>query len=244
MATSPADEAAVLAEHVLKLSVPTALSALALLAIVSLCVVYTILSLRREKAKAEQAAQRANQALHEARARISQLGLDLMAVRNSLMHSPESVENGRRFKARWSDVFVTTYPKCGTTWMQQIVQALRSGGSLEFGEICEVMPWDIVAQDCAQSLDAEQPWFPRAFKSHESAETIAPGGRYIYVLRDPCDALVSFWRFLPGYMGLRPSDIKLEDFTDAVRGGFAPRVHGARGPTRPCAGEPEGLATS
>ena len=39
--------------------------------------------------------------------------------------------------------------------------------SMDFGEITEVVPWDILAKDCGQDLDADQPCEPRLFKSHE-----------------------------------------------------------------------------
>ena len=39
---------------------------------------------------------------------------------------------------RQGDVFVCTYPKCGTTWMTQICHQLRTGGDEAFGEITEV----------------------------------------------------------------------------------------------------------
>eukprot|EP00729_Bicosta_minor_P028388 gene28388-1037_t len=92
----------------------------------------------------------------------------VMMARNKLMHSDASVENARAFKPRATDVYISTYPKCGTTWMQQICHGLRSGGSMDFGEVCEVVPWDILALDCKQNLEDEQVCNPRVFKSHES----------------------------------------------------------------------------
>ena len=38
------------------------------------------------------------------------------------------------------DYYVTTYPKCGTTWTQQVVHQLRTGGDEDYvlGQAC---PW-------------------------------------------------------------------------------------------------------
>ena len=83
-------------------------------------------------------------------ARRSELGLTLMSLRNKYMHTKESIRIGRAMKPRPDDVFVVTYPKCGTTWMTQICHQLRTGGSDDFGEITEVCPWDILAHDCGQ----------------------------------------------------------------------------------------------
>lgn len=38
-------------------------------------------------------------------------------------------ELNQGFEARSGDVVVATYPKSGTTWMQQIVKLIRNGGA-------------------------------------------------------------------------------------------------------------------
>ena len=53
------------------------------------------------------------------------LSLKQMFERNSRMHSLKSVENGRNFPVRENDVFVSTYPKSGTTWMQFLSHNVR-----------------------------------------------------------------------------------------------------------------------
>ena len=161
--------------------------------------------------------------LADAVERRNRLALELMSTRNQRMHSAKSVEVGRSFKPRPTDVFVVTYPKCGTTWMTQICNSIRSGGRMDFGEICEVVPWDILAKDCGQDLDAEQvggaSGAPRLFKSHEPYSKIAKGAKYIYVARNPMDALISFHRFLPAYAGLPPGAISIEEFVAAIFAG-------------------------
>lgn len=52
---------------------------------------------------------------------------------------------------------------------------------MDFGEITEVVPWDILAKDCDQDINAEQVCSPRLFKSHEAWENVAKGGRYVCV---------------------------------------------------------------
>ena len=81
-----------------------------------------------------------------------EIAWELMAMRNSAMHSDESVRVGRSFKPQPSDVFVVTYPKCGTTWVTQILHALRTAGSMDFGEITEVVPWVILAHELTLTL--------------------------------------------------------------------------------------------
>jgi hypothetical protein len=66
--------------------------------------------------------------------------LEVMGERNSKMHCPKSIARGRdpNFEPRSSDVFIVTYPKCGTTWVTQIAHSLRTRGSMDFDEITEV----------------------------------------------------------------------------------------------------------
>ena len=154
---------------------------------------------------------------------MSPAALELMRERNARMHSEASVSRGRSFRPRRSDVFVVTYPKCGTTWMTQVCHQIRcavAGKDGEaFGEITEVVPWDILALDCGQDLDADQTCEPRIFKSHENAKDCARGAKYVVVVRDPRDVFNSFYEFLPAYMGIGSGEITPEEFADAIFAG-------------------------
>ena len=112
-----------------------------------------------------------------------------------------------------SDIFISPYAKCGTTWMQQIVHGLRSNGSMDFAEITEVVPWLELAHDMGVDVNAPQVAAPRAFKSHLGWDEIPKGGRYIVVLRDPVDAMASLYNFLNGWR-FEADAISLTDFAD------------------------------
>ena len=158
--------------------------------------------------------------------------LTLMLERNARMHSAKSIARGTtEFSPSSDDVFIATYPKTGTTWMMQICHQIRCASANAdgeaFDEITEVVPWDVVALDCGQDLNAAQQATPRLFKSHESAKTIARGGRSVVVVREPADVFHSFYEFLPAYMGIERGAISKEEFAEAIfagashSGGFA-----------------------
>ena len=124
--------------------------------------------------------------------------------------SEESVQHGRAFKPKQSDVIISPYAKCGTTWMQQIVHGLRTRGSMEFDEITAVVPWIDIALDVGWDLDASQVAEPRAYKSHRSWHEIPKGARYIVTFRHYHDAFLSFYRFFEGFY-FEPGAISIED---------------------------------
>jgi len=125
--------------------------------------------------------------------------------------TPEGWQRGLDYKPDPTDVFIVTPPKCGTTWMQQIVHGLRTRGSMDFDEITRVVPWLEMAHDCGIDLHTPQAAHPRAFKSHSTVDKLPKGGKYIVVIRDPQDALVSDYHFMEG-MFFEKGSISLETF--------------------------------
>ena len=136
----------------------------------------------------------------------------------SFAHEPYLLAN---FVPRPTDVLITTAPKAGTTWMQQIVYQLRCGGDDEFGSIFDVVPWLEHPPFRGESLDGrladlEKLPTPRLFKTHCLFEQ-TPGtdiAKIILTFRDPRDCCVSMFHHL-------------QDTTDEIR-----QLHGYPDPPK------------
>lgn len=129
--------------------------------------------------------------------------------------TPECKEHWQIMKVLPSDVFIATYPKSGTTWMQQIVHGLKTRGSMDFKEISEVVPFIEVAWDCGIDLNEPQPVLPRAFKTHADEAGVPRGAHYIVVVRDPLDVAVSFYKFMDGWF-LEKGAVRIDEFVERV----------------------------
>ncbi|XP_034275420.1 sulfotransferase 2B1-like isoform X1 [Pantherophis guttatus] len=119
----------------------------------------------------------------------------------SIVHSEESVCYAHRnFEVRDSDVFNVTYPKSGTTWMQEILTLIYSNGDPTFSQSTpcwERMPW-VEHKTTVQYLENRPS--PRLITSHLPA-TIFPEkffssqAKVIYTVRDPRDVCVSLYHY-------------------------------------------------
>jgi len=127
------------------------------------------------------------------------------------MFTAEGVAAGLQLETRPGDVIISPFAKCGTTWLQQIVHSLRTGGDLDFDDVSRVVPWIETAADLGLDLQAPQRAEPRAFKSHLSWGLVPKGARYVVSLRNPGDALVSMYRFMEGWF-FEPGSIDIETF--------------------------------
>ena len=117
-------------------------------------------------------------------------------------------EFGLQFKPQPTDIIISPYAKCGTTWLQQIAHGLRTGGSMDFEEITVVTPWIEIASDMGWDLEAPQAAEPRLFKSHLAWHEIPKGARYIVSFRHYADAFISLYRYF------EPGSISLEDLLE------------------------------
>ena len=58
-----------------------------------------------------------------------------------LFVSQEMLDELKTFELYPDDIWIATYPKCGTTWTQQIVKLIRNRGEKDDVKISAVVPW-------------------------------------------------------------------------------------------------------
>ena len=124
--------------------------------------------------------------------------LDEFAAANDQRRERVQMKARRPFQPLPTDIFIATFLKCGTAWMQQIVHGLRTRGSMDFDDISNVVPFFEMASERGIDLDMPQVAEPRAFKTHLRWESVPQGARYIGVIRHPGDALVSWYHSMNG----------------------------------------------
>ena len=110
-----------------------------------------------------------------------------------------SLVSGQRYGAAPGDVFVASYPKCGTTWVQYIVYLLENDARpLAAGRrLDEVFPHlEEVGEAAVRALPE-----PRLIKTHlPFARTpFSAAAKYVYVARNPFDCAVSFYHHTRGF---------------------------------------------
>jgi len=108
-----------------------------------------------------------------------------------------------------SEVVISTFPKCGTTWAGQIAHGLRSGGDVSFSNLSEVFPWFEMGYRFGHDLSRPQKFSPHLFKSHMQLSELPAGGKVINIIRNPGDTLVSYYNFWSGVL-FDPEVISIE----------------------------------
>jgi len=92
-----------------------------------------------------------------------------------------------------SDIWINSYSKSGTTWMQMILYQLTTDGEMDFDHIFDVSPW--VWYSSLRNIKPSITPSPRLLKSHDKPELLEKftSGKYIYMLRDGRDVALSWF---------------------------------------------------
>lgn len=102
------------------------------------------------------------------------------------------------YQPKPGDVFIATYPKNGTTWMQMIVYLLQHDAVSPCDE--EYYKTQTIFLEWAGKKTAESLVQPASIKAHMPANIIpwSEEAKYIVVIRNPKDSVVSYYFHVKG----------------------------------------------
>jgi hypothetical protein len=113
------------------------------------------------------------------------------------------LRGAHEFRARPDDVFISSYPRSGTTWLQYLLHVLASDGDSGFAHISEVVPWyeRSLSLGHERASNFERMPSPRIFKSHLPPAWLPAPARYVYAERDGRDVAVSYHALYRSHLG-------------------------------------------
>ncbi|XP_038066235.1 sulfotransferase 1C2-like [Patiria miniata] len=134
----------------------------------------------------------------------------------------------RSFEVRADDCWIVTYPKAGTTWLQEIMSAVMHDGNLEEVNKSHFMlrvpyfeqtfPEEVRRLKNLPSTHriADEMPSPRVIKSHLPGQLLPPQiwtkkAKIVYVIRNPKDLMVSYFHF-ENMMNLKSAGLPFEEY--------------------------------
>lgn len=141
----------------------------------------------------------------------------------------ENVRSAKQMPVRAGDIFVCTYPKCGTTWIQHICSQLLFPGDYRPREGKELF----FTSPMIERMGAEfctQLEHPRLLKTHfcwqncpkqnmETASATTGSVKYIFAVRNPKDCLVSYFHHHRNFKCYQWSDGEFDVFFELFMAG-------------------------
>ncbi len=119
------------------------------------------------------------------------------------------------------DLFIVTYPKSGTTWLQMILYQLTTDGAMDFAHIDEISPHLEETLVPMGRKISDLPGTPRVVKSHLAYRDIPKGpGKYIYCTRNGLDVAVSY--FHQSRKWLPQNQVAMDEFFRRFMAGKVP----------------------
>ncbi|CAN7988214.1 unnamed protein product [Ixodes hexagonus] len=145
--------------------------------------------------------------------------VDMDGFRLSRNFTLEMYRSALKYQPRPDDMFVVTFPKCGTTWSQQIGYLIFHKGvppptALDFLKSSPFL--EMFGADDVKAMKR-----PGLIKTHLPYHVLPqhPQAKYLVVCRNPKDTCVSFFHHTRAFAGYEFADGKFEDFFDVFMEG-------------------------
>jgi len=149
--------------------------------------------------------------------------------------SEETLKKAKSLQVQDLDLFIASYPKSGTTWLQAVCFSLlrldKASKELELEHISEYAPF----LEVDRSWEAREPSLKskyneahkrlgrRMFNTHVLPEHLPDKGLVIYIVRDPRDVCLSFFHHLSNQIEDGGEDFgSFENFTKLWLSGDLP----------------------
>lgn len=130
-------------------------------------------------------------------------------------YPPYAVASGLSYKPKSGDVFLITYPQCGTLWMQQVLYLLYHNGSTPKDAASIFQSSPLLELEGTEAIEA----MPQGgvITSHLPYHLVPKSSeaKYIVLVRDPRDVCATMFKRLRTFPAYGFANGKLSDYVDA-----------------------------
>ncbi|KAH8027737.1 hypothetical protein HPB51_007659 [Rhipicephalus microplus] len=149
-------------------------------------------------------------------------------VRIPKIFNDENFRSAVNYVPRDGDLFIVTYPKCGTSWMQYIVCSILTRGDPPSNvvDLNAMAPFiDVCGTEITEKHERTGP-----VVTHIPLTVLRPSERakYIYVARNRYDCAVSCYHFMKRFIPKTTGDISFESFLPKFTRGMVRHIQVAR----------------
>ena len=138
----------------------------------------------------------------------------------SISYDEDTFRSALNYKAQPNDIFLSVYPKSGTTWAQVILYTLTNKGKAFDHDMAEYLA-RIPSLEQIGQLGMKNMHQPYVIKSHLPFDRLPrhPQAKYVCVLRNPKDVCTSYYHFILKIIGAEADAASFDEFFETFISG-------------------------